>query len=150
MKRKRIRKRSRSSSRLAKDKLWKALKDVVHKRDGRVCVSCGAKDLKGHNCHGGHFIPSAACGGFLRYDMRNVWSQCARCNMFLGGAGAEYTRSLEKKFSRKFVDDIIKDKQVTIKLDTDYMERLTQYYRDILQESPEELMKITKKYKGFK
>lgn len=150
MKRTRIRKRSRSSIRLAKDKLWKVFKELVHRRDNNTCVSCGARDLSGHNRHAGHFIPSAACGGFLRYDLRNVWTQCARCNMFLGGAGAEYTRSLERMFSRSFVDRIIQDKQVTIQLNKDYIQRLEEYYRSLDDKTPKQLMSLTKKYEGFK
>lgn len=150
MKRKRLRKRSRTPLAKAKEKLWKVLKEIVHKRDGGVCITCGAKDLTAHNRHGGHFLPSAACGGFLRYDLRNVWTQCARCNLFESGAGAEYTRALEKKFSRKFVDQIIKDKQVTIKLDVNYVNRLAEYYGELTDKKPKELMELTKTYKGFK
>tara|TARA_R100001143_G_C3348643_1_gene128259 strand:- start:407 stop:862 length:456 start_codon:yes stop_codon:yes gene_type:complete len=150
MRKTRIRKKSRSSIRIAKDKLWRTLKELVHKRDGSVCISCGAKNLKGHNRHAGHFIPSAACGGFLRYDLRNVWTQCARCNMFLGGAGAEYTRALEKLYDAKFVDKILIDKQQEIKLDVHYVESLNEYYKTLLDKSPKELMKLTKTYKGFK
>lgn len=149
MKRKRLRKRSRTPVAKAKDRLWKSLKVVVHKRDNNTCITCGKTNLEGNNRHGGHFLPSAACGAFLRYDLRNVWSQCARCNLFESGAGAEYTRALESKFSRKFVDQIILDKQVSIKLDLDYITRLTEFY-DELHDTPEKkLMKITKDYEGF-
>ena len=126
------------------------MKVVLHKRDNSTCITCGKKNLEGSNRHAGHFIPSASCGGFLRYDMRNVWSQCARCNLFESGAGAEYTRALEAKFSRKFVDNVIADKQVIIKLDLDYVMRLTDYYISLQNAKPKELMEITKKYKGFK
>jgi len=150
MKRKRLRKRSRTPLAKAKIKLWKAMKVVIHKRDGSDCITCDKCKLMGSNRHGGHFLPSAACGGFLRYDLRNVWSQCARCNLFESGAGAEYTRALEKKFSRAFVDRIIKDKQISIKLDIDYVTRLTEYYESLAKIKQKELMKITKEYKGFK
>lgn len=150
MKRSRLRKRSRTPLAKAKNKLWKQMKAVIHKRDDSVCITCGKKDLCGHNRHAGHFIPSAACGGFLRYDLRNVWTQCARCNLFESGAGAEYTRALEAKFSRKFVDQIIADKAVSIKLDIDYVTRLTEFYEELEKKTPKQLMKITKDYKGFK
>jgi hypothetical protein len=149
MKRKRLRKRSRTPLAKAKEKLWRALKNVIHKRDNSVCITCGKENLTGPNRHAGHFLPSAACGGFLRYDIRNVWSQCARCNLFESGAGAEYTRALEKKFSRSFVDQIIKDKQETIKLDLDYIVRLTEYYEQLSDSTPKKLMSFTKDYKGF-
>ena len=70
--------------------------------------------------------------------------------MFLGGAGAEYTRALEKLFTRKFVDQIISDKNETIKLDKDYMERLTEYYSSLSELTDKQLIKLTKTYKGFK
>lgn len=147
---KRLRKRSRAPLKKAKDKLWKEFKVIIHKRDNSECITCGAKSLVGHNRHAGHFLPSASCGGFLRYDLRNVWTQCARCNLFLGGAGAEYTRALEAKFSRKFVDNLIRDKQELIKLDMDYIVRLTDYYISIQDSTPKKLMTLTKTYKGFK
>ena len=147
---KRLRKRSRTALAKAKDKLWKELKVIVHKRDHCRCISCGARKLEGTNRQGGHFIPSASCGGFLRYDIRNVWTQCAKCNLFYSGAGAEYTVALQKKFSKSFVDRIIKDKQVTIKLDLDYVTRLTDYYLTLQDKKPKELIDITKTYKGFK
>ena len=125
------------------------MKVVVHNRDDSVCITCGKK-VNGHNRHAGHFIPSAACGGFLRYDLRNVWTQCARCNLFESGAGAEYTRALEAKFSRKFVDNIISDKKVMIKLDLDYVQRLTEFYEGLEDAKSKQLIKLTKDYKGFK
>lgn len=136
--------------RIAKDKLWRVLKELVHKRDGGHCISCGAKNLNGRNRHGGHFLASASCGGFLRYDLRNVWSQCARCNTHLGGAGPEYTRALEKLFSRKFVDQLLEDKNVSIKLDIQYIEALTELYKELLTMTPKQLMELTRTYKGFK
>lgn len=144
-----MRKRSRAPLAKAKDKLWKSLKVVVHKRDDSKCITCGKTHLEGANRHAGHFLPSAACGGFLRYDLRNVWTQCARCNLFESGAGAEYVRALEDKFSRKFVDQILEDKRVSIKLDVDYVERLNQYYIDLHDTPKTKLMKLTKDYKGF-
>ena len=151
MKRKRrLRKSSRTPLAQAKKNLWKELKVIVHKRDYSRCISCGAKNLEGTNRQGGHFIPSASCGGFLRYDLRNVWTQCAKCNLFHSGAGAEYTVALQNKFSKSFVDRIIKDKQVTIKLDLDYIMRLTEHYQILQDKKPRELMDITKTYKGFK
>lgn len=149
MRKTKISKKSKTPLAKAKVKLWKVLKQVIDIRDGDICISCGAEGLKGHNKHGGHFIASSSCGGFLRYDLRNVWVQCATCNLYRNGAGAEYTRALEKKFSTKFVDNIIADKQVSIKLDVAYVEALTEYYTSILTLTKKELIKLTESYKGF-
>jgi len=149
MRRTGISKKSKTPLAKAKVKLWKVLKQVIDIRDGDICISCEAVGLKGHNKHGGHFIASSSCGGFLRYDLRNVWVQCATCNLYRNGAGAEYTRALEKKFSTKFVDNIIADKQVSIKLDVQYVEALTEYYTTLLPLTQKELIKLTESYKGF-
>lgn len=150
MRKSKVKKKSKTPLAKAKAKLWKVLKQVIEIRDEDVCISCGAEGLSGHNRHGGHFIPSSSCGGFLRYDLRNVWIQCATCNLFRNGAGAEYTRALEKKFSTKFVDEIIVDKQVSIKLDIAYIEAMTEYYETLLPLSKKKLINLTKTYKGFK
>lgn len=150
MRRTTISKKSKTPLAKAKARLWKILKQVIEIRDGDICISCGAVGLIGHNKHGGHFIPSSSCGGFLRYDLRNVAIQCSTCNLFRNGAGAEYTRALEKKYSTKFVDRIIQDKQVTIKLDVQYVEALTEYYETLVSLGTKELIKLTETYSGFK
>lgn len=144
-----IKRKSKTSIAKAKEKLWKTLKKVIRIRDGDTCVSCCVTGLRGHNAHGGHFIPSSSCGGFLRYDLRNVWIQCATCNLFRNGAGAEYTIELQKKFGLDFVEKIIRDKHKTIKLDIDYIERMTEFYESLLTKSKKELLDITRDYNGF-
>jgi hypothetical protein len=150
LRRTKIRKKSKSPLAKAKDKLWKTLKNLIDIRDGPVCISCGAHPLVKQNKQGGHFIPSSSCGGFLRYDLSNVHNQCATCNLFRNGAGAEYTRALEKKYSTEFVDKIIQDKQVTIKLDVEYVEALTSFYEKLLSKNQKQLIELTKKYEGFR
>lgn len=150
MKRGYIKRKSKTPLAKAKAKLWSTLKEVINKRDGDTCISCGTVGLRGHNKHGGHFLPSASCGGFLRYDIRNVWVQCSSCNLFRNGAGAEYTLELQKRFGNKFVESIIADKQVTIKLDLEYIEALTKYYESLLTKTPKQLISLTKNYNGFR
>lgn len=150
MKRSKIKSKSKTTLAKAKAKLWKVLKQVLDIRDGNTCISCSATGITGANKHGGHFIPSSSCGGFLRYDMRNVFNQCATCNLFRNGAGAEYTLALQKKFGSEFVEQIIRDKQTTVKLDLDYIEGMTAFYESLLTKTPKQLLKITKEYKGYK
>lgn len=144
-----IKKKSKTPLAKAKTRLWKSLKVLLDIRDGPVCISCGAEGLVGANKHGGHFIPSSSCGGFLRYDLRNVFNQCATCNLFRNGAGAEYTLALQKRFGNKFVEDILKDKRMGIKLDVDYVVNLSEYYDSLSGMTQKQLLKLTKNYKGF-
>lgn len=149
MQRTAIRKKSKTLLAKAKIKLWQALKRIIDIRDGNICISCGATELSGANKHGGHFIPSSSCGGFLRYDIRNVFNQCASCNLFRNGAGAEYTLALQKKFGLEFVEQIVKDKNVSIQLDMDYVTSLTDYYDSLSNKTQKQLITLTKKYKGY-
>lgn len=150
MKRTKIRKKSKTPLAKAKAKLWKVLKQLLDIRDGDVCISCGTSGLVGANKHGGHFIPSSSCGGNLRYDLRNVFNQCATCNLFRNGAGAEYTLALQKKFGNEFVEKIIADKQLGIKLDVIYVDSLREYYESLLTMNKKELIKLTGEYNGYK
>ena len=149
MRKSKIKKKSKTPLAKSKTKLWKSLKVLLDIRDGPVCISCGAEGLMGANKHGGHFIPSSSCGGFLRYDLRNVFNQCATCNLFRNGAGAEYTLALQKKFGNKFVEDILKDKRMGIKLDVHYVDNLTEYYDSLSGKTQKQLLKLTKNYKGY-
>lgn len=141
-----ISKKSKTPLAKAKVKLWKVLKQIIDIRDGDICISCGAEGLKGHNKHGGHFIASSSCGGFLRYDLRNVWVQCATDNLFRNGAGAEYTLALQKRFGQEFVERIITDKKVSIKLDVLFVEKKIKEYESYLLLSKEQLLELTKNY----
>ncbi len=149
LKRSGIKKKSKTPIAIAKEKLWQTLKKVIAIRDGDICISCGAGGLSGHNKHGGHFIPSSSCGGFLRYDIRNVHVQCATCNLFRNGAGAEYTRSLEKKYGTNFVDKVIEDKQVEVKLDMKFITGMNEYYKTLLDLNQKQLISSTQTYKGY-
>ena len=150
MKRTSLKRKSKTPLAIAKTKLWKTLKQILEVRDGDVCISCGATGITGHNKHGGHFLPSASCGGFLRYDLRNVHSQCMRCNMFMSGATVDYMIALEKKYGRKFVDKILLQRGTDIKLDLDYITKLTEYYESLTGKDQAQLLKLTKNYNGFK
>jgi len=144
-----IKKKSKTPLAKAKTKLWKSLKVLLDIRDGPVCISCGVEGLVGANKHGGHFIPSSSCGGFLRYDLRNVFNQCATCNLFRNGAGAEYTLALQKRFGNKFVENIILDKRLSIKLDVPYIDGMTEYYNSLTDKTEKQLNILTKNYDGY-
>lgn len=87
--RKRIRSQRRSSIAALKRKLWREFAAYVKARDGNVCFSCGQRDLSSHGWHAGHMFP-AGTHALIRYEPKNVHSQCYRCNINLGGNGAAY------------------------------------------------------------
>lgn len=79
-----------------KRKLWCAFAAYVKERDGNTCFSCGATGLEGQNWHAGHLF-QAGQFAIIRYEPKNVHSQCGRCNVWLRGNVARYTaRFLDK------------------------------------------------------
>jgi hypothetical protein len=88
-------KKRRSPLKIAQDRLWDHFRAFVKARDGNTCFSCGQEGLEGSNWHAGHMFPAGG-SNILRYHALNVHSQCYRCNINLGGNGAEYaSRFLE-------------------------------------------------------
>lgn len=127
----------------AKVVLWELCKIFVRRRDGDTCFTCGKKGLSGSNQQTGHFIPSSVCGGYLRYDIRNLAVQCYSCNINAGGNGAIFNQHLRVKYGNEFVDQIFQDKEKTIKLDIIYVESLIEEYRQALLLPEKELFKYT-------
>lgn len=91
-KRKRPRRQRKSPMAALKRKLWAAFSRYVKERDGAVCFSCGRAGLSGTNWHAGHMF-AAGASSLLRYEPKNVHSQCYHCNINLGGNGAAYAQA---------------------------------------------------------
>lgn len=108
MNKKKVRKASRRTK--LKKKLWNLTSEYVRRRDsynGRVkCCTCGIeKEWKGDGMQAGHFIPQAQ-GDAVRFDLRNIHPQCYRCNINLGGNGAEYYPYMVKRYGQEAVDKL--------------------------------------------
>ena len=115
-----------------KAKLWELCKQIIRKRYGNTCYTCGAKDLQGSNWHTGHFLPSSTCGNYLRYDLRNLRPQCYRCNISLSGNGSSFYRNLVARDSQAYVDQLFKDKEVIVKADAHFYQNLIDQYEKLI------------------
>ena len=122
-----MRRKSKSENRKVQDALWKECRRIIINKYGNTCYTCGRTNLEGSNCQVGHFIPSGSCGAFLRYDLRNLRTQCYHCNINLGGNGAEYYRRMVEEIGQKEVDKIFQDKQKVVKAIDHYLYLLEQY-----------------------
>lgn len=127
-----------------KKQLWELVKQTIRKRDGPRCVICGATGLDGSNWQTGHFIPSSTCGAFLRYDLRNLHSNCYRCNINLGGNGAMYYEALKRDYGQGFIDSVFGDKQTIIKADTQFYEQKIQDFQEISSWDKDKLLDYTR------
>lgn len=106
MKRTRLRKTAKKDTLgYWKIQFWKVFSLYIRTRDNFQCFTC---DNNGHGkgMHAGHFIPRASGGLSLFFDERNVHAQCYRCNINLGGNGAEYYRRMVDKFGQDLVDEL--------------------------------------------
>ena len=108
-------------------KLWEECKRLTRQKYGNTCFTCGKTGLEGSNYQTGHFIPSSTCGAYLRYDLRNLRPQCARCNLFGSGEGAEYYRRLVAREGQSYVDQLFADKNKIVKAFDHYSNLLAEY-----------------------
>jgi hypothetical protein len=120
-----------------KKTLWELCKNIIRllyiRPDGTwVCYTCGRPILEPCKAHTGHFIPSSTCGGYLRYDLRNLRIQDYYCNINLGGNGSAFYRNLVKDEGQEYVDKLFQDKQKVIKLTDHVIETIIEYEK-ILQ-----------------
>lgn len=116
----------------ARKDLWELCKQIIRKKYGNTCYTCGAKNLSAGNWQTGHFIPRSVCGLYLRYDLRNLRPQCYRCNISLGGNGTTFYRTLVDLEGLTYVDAIFADKKRETRENLAfYTEKIAQY-REIL------------------
>jgi hypothetical protein len=149
VRRTRLSKKSKTPVAKVKEKLWESVRDLIRKRDGNKCFICGKEGLAGANWHGGHFIASAICGMYLRYDVRNVHSSCYYCNINLGGNGSVFYHRLVEEYGQDWVNKLFVDKQKTVKWGIPELEQLTAFYQDAIKLTPKKLIKLTKEFNGF-
>ena len=84
-------------------KLKSLLYPLIKQRDGNVCWSCGRSNLIGMNFQAGHYIKAELCNIKYRYNIMNIHSQCAGCNLWKRGNTIEYRHKMIKVFGAKEV-----------------------------------------------
>ena len=86
---------------------WIRNRDTVNGKGS--CITCGVFT----ELEAGHFIPRQHAA--TRWDERNVWGQCSRCNRWLHGDQAEYYLALVRKLGQEIVDGLMELKKTTKK-----------------------------------
>ena len=111
--------------------LWIECKRIVDEQFGTDCYTCPAKNLTGKNKQLGHVpYPKASLGAFLKYDLRVLRNQCFNCNINKGGCGAEAYKRMLKEEGKNFMENLEKDRQISVKSYDHYLELLA-YYKSI-------------------
>ena len=133
-----------SSIKTLKKKLWQLCHKIAEKLyPNSKCYTCDAL-ISGQNKQLGHLIPSSICGAFLRYDVkRNLRWQCARCNLWGGGNGAEFYKRMVKEVGQKAVDKLFADKNIIVKADKFFYLSLIKEYEEILKTYPHPHLTLT-------
>lgn len=115
-----------------KAELWELCKQIIRTKYGNTCYTCLADKLSGGNWHTGHFIPSSICGGYLRYDLRNLRPQCYRCNISLTGNGSSFYRRMAAEEGQEYVNRLFKDKERFTKLNRTFLQEKIDEYKELL------------------
>lgn len=69
----------------------------------------------------------ASLGAYLKYDLRVLRPQCARCNIFLGGMGAEFYAHMLREIGPEKMQALESDRRVTVKAYDHYLKLITEY-----------------------
>lgn len=133
MKRSTIAKKSKLSISKIQRQIWdecrRVLKKTKCKPDGSIsCYTCDSPNLEGSNCQLGHVpYPKSVLGAYLKYDFRVLEWQCISCNIHRGGMGATAYQKMLKEKGKKFMEQLEKDRQVTVKAIDHYITILEEY-----------------------
>ncbi len=133
MKKTPLRRKSKSSIRKVQDDIWQEARRIVAEQFGTDCYTCGKKNLQGSDKQLGHMIPKASLGAFLKYDIRLLRYQCMVCNIYRGGNGAEFYRRMLKEEGKEYMDELLRDKNKTVKANDFYKNLLVEYKKFTLQ-----------------
>ena len=129
----------KKSSKTLQNKIWKLCKEIIRKKYGNECYTCGAKGLVGSNWHTGHLIAKSTLCAYLKYDLRLLRPQCSNCNIWGGGMGAEFLRKMIIREGQKYVDNIFMDvmtlpRAIPSRQAVEFYETLIPKYEQILED----------------
>ena len=107
----------------------KLVNQYVRLRDkGERCISCGHNFANGRQEHAGHYIARSK-SSLLRFDERNINTQCSICNDHLSGNVAEYKVGLINKIGIKEVEYLESNKTALKTWTVEELKELITKYR---------------------
>lgn len=131
MKKTKLKKISKQPISRIQRKLWELCKQLTRYKYPPTCYTCGATGLTGSNLQTGHMIAKASLGAYLKYDLRLLRNQCFRCNIHQGGRGADFIENMRRIEGNRYVNQILKDRNITVKAYDHYTKLLQIYEKEI-------------------
>lgn len=138
MKRGTLNKKSPQKISVVQRKLWELCKQITRKKYGNSCYTCPRTGLVGSDWQTGHMWAKASLGAQMKYDLRVLRPQCAICNLWHGGMGAEFYKRMLKEEGKTYMKNLELDKQRLLLKEKaiDYYLSLIPRYEKILAELP--------------
>lgn len=110
-------------------------KAIIRARYPNVCYTCGQTGLSGANHQTGHMWAKASLGAHLKHDLRVLRPQCFRCNIHLGGRGADFYAKMVAENGQAYMDSLSKERQIVVKADADfYLQKIHEYQTILAKE----------------
>lgn len=107
-----------------------AVNAYVRARDaGKPCISCGSMPQQkyGGTMDCGHYR-STGSAPHLRFNLKNMASQCVKCNRYLGSNTVEYRKGLIKRIGVAEVEKLEQNNSQA-KFSVEYLKRLRDVFR---------------------
>lgn len=119
----------------AKERLWELCKQIIRKKYGNTCYTCGTTGLAGSNWQTGHFLTSSTCSMELRYDLKNLRPQCMPCNKWKSGNWFAYEQRLIRDEGQEYVDELKRRNKETMggNYGLVWIRAKTEEYKEILK-----------------
>ena len=77
--------------------IWEEVKRINRLHNLPICYTCGKQNLSGSNWQAGHGKARSVLPLKGKNDLRNIKSQCMRCNVDCGGMTDIFIAKLEKE-----------------------------------------------------
>jgi hypothetical protein len=127
LKKTKLKKKSKAKISTIQNKLWELCKQIIRKKYGNICYTCGATGLEGSNWHTGHMWAKQSLGAYMKYDLRILRPQCYHDNINLGGRGADYYIKMLREIGQEEMERLQKDRQVTVNAYDHYLKLIEEY-----------------------
>jgi hypothetical protein len=95
-------------------KIWRECRRIKDKEEVD-CYTCGAKNLQGYNKQLGHMWAKASLGANLKYELDILEWQCATCNIWRGGMGADFYKRKLKELGKRRMSQLEKLRNESVK-----------------------------------